>query len=895
MQLVLGIAADGRCHPDVLGGGEGALDRAIVGPIGLVDALEIQLGLTGPTAPRAVRIAAYLAKLESAGDARFWSASFAKDAWSTTTLLLGWRDSLVSSGWGGQPIGLPRADDLAAAEAAGPILPRGLADRLRSVTSAVPVRPGLRIERLTLLERQPRLPPGLRDLVAALRAAGVTIDHAVAGPGAVAGTDLARTQDALRGHEGVALTGDGSLVFVDADTSIMAAEAVADWLAAAPTGAQAGTLVLAPDGDTSLLDHALAARGLPALGLSAPSIWRGPFQILPLAFAVAWRPFDASALLDLLRLPQSPIPPFAANRLARALLEAPGLHGEAWQRAWRDIEALMLARGRDAGEADVEARVAARLVRWRDWTDGAQFARDAGIPAAEARRIAGRVAAWAAGLNARSDDRLLQGLVAAANAFCEAIDRLRPDPLPALLVDRILAEVLADGHADPSHVAEAGGLRAVQAPGAVCGPVTRLVWWNFVGPGERPPLSPWSDAERQAWAAAGVNLETAADVARRISESYAAVVGRVTERVLFVRPAMSGLEPTTAHPLAHQLRPLTEPAKDRVRWRAERLLADAQQRLAGRSWARTPAATLDPPDAVPTWRVPASVVGRLADRRESATSLQNLLACQLGWLAQDVLGLRAGGLTALPSDHQLLGNLAHALARELLPPGPPPPLADIRARAVARLEALAPQLAAPLLRPERAAELAAARARVPLALESLVRVLHERGLEIVGVETEREAEIDGLRLRGRLDVLVRRGDALGVVDLKWTRSLRRYVDEVADGAAVQLAVYGAIAEPAAQGTTGAYFLLRQSRLLAPHGSFLANERIDAARDLGETFGAVHGDWRIWRGLAAGGEAHAAGVEGAAVLRPTTLDFEASPDPCRFCDLKGLCRIDVEAS
>lgn len=79
MQLFFGMAADGRTFPDHPGTGNGAVDCAVVGPAGLVDALEAQLGLLGPQVPKAVRIAAYVTKLRAAGDGRFWSASFGKD------------------------------------------------------------------------------------------------------------------------------------------------------------------------------------------------------------------------------------------------------------------------------------------------------------------------------------------------------------------------------------------------------------------------------------------------------------------------------------------------------------------------------------------------------------------------------------------------------------------------------------------------------------------------------------------------------------------------------------------------------------------------------------------------------------------------------------------------
>ena len=304
---------------------------------------------------------------------------------------------------------------------------------------------------------------------------------------------------------------------------------------------------------------------------------------------------------------------------------------------------------------------------------------------------------------------------------------------------------------------------------------------------------------------------------------------------------------------------------------------------------------IDAPVGRASWDVPATALARLEGRRESATALGRLLNCQLSWFAQDVLRVRPGRFAEIPGADQLFGNLAHEIANRLLPPGPPPPLADIRTRATALFDDLLPRIAAPLQQPELAGELAAARERVPAALEALVRMLHDRGLEVVGAELDREGAAKGLALQGRLDLLVRRGSASAVVDLKWTRSVRRYRDEIADGRAVQLAVYGAIADPhGAAMASGGYFLLRQRRLFAERGSLLADEDIEALRDQTDTLRVVIDDWGTWRSLLDQGVVVAAGVGEAAALRPAGLVFEASNDPCKFCDLTGLCRVRVEA-
>lgn len=887
MKLVFGLGADGRVWPET-SSVAGDLDDGVVGPQGLASLIETQLGLGGPTVSRPARVASWLTKLRAAGPGRFWDRSFEKDAWSTAGTLLDWRDALVAGGWAGQRIGSPRVDDLADADQAGAPLSSGLSDRLALAARSLATRPGLRIVSITLVEPRPLLPPVVARLVDALERAGVEISATPDPVPAAKGADLRRVQEALRGGAREPLTGDGSLVLIEADTALMAAETVADWLAAGPADA----VIVAPDGDTALLDRALNARGLPALGLSGASPWRGALQVLPLAFAAAWRPFNARALLDLLMLPRPPISRWAARRLARTLAEQPGVGGAAWLQAWTDIEAKLLELNADDG--DPQGRTDRTLGEWRLWVEVGIYDRSAGMPLEAIREVAGRVAAWAIRTDAGGQDPLLLGVASAAGALVDAATRLELPRIPALLLERMVGQVLADGVSNPAHVAETGALRAVRTPGALWGPAPRVIWWGFAGPGEKVAGERWDRAEREALAAAGVSLESAAGAAARIGAGYVRAMMNSGEQMLLVRPALSGGEQTTAHPLAHQLRPILQGAAEGVFFRAERLLAEPAINLAWRTIRRTPVDTLDTPQAVAQWTLEADLSATLDRRVESATSLERLFNCQMGWFAQDVLGLRRGRHAQLPDASRLFGSLAHEIARRLLPPGAPPPLASVRASALALFDALLPAMAAPLAQPEHAGELAAAREQVPAAMEALVRLLHERGLEVVGAEVQRDGVFGDLPLTGRIDLLVRHGAEVAVLDLKWTRSERRYVSMVAEGAAIQLAVYHGLSRADGAVAPGGYFLLRQRRMIAGTGTFLTADPVEAVRPDGDTLRLVAQDWAAWKDLAGRGVLVAAGLPASAAARPDDLGFEAPDEPCRYCDLTGLCRINVEA-
>src|SRR5690606_3165304 len=140
------------------------------------------------------------------------------------------------------------------------------------------------------------------------------------------------------------------------------------------------------------------------------------------------------------------------------------------------------------------------------------------------------------------------------------------------------------------------------------------------------------------------------------------------------------------------------------------------------------------------------------------------------------------------------------------------------------------------------------------------------GLEVVGTELDRETVFaNGLSVHGRIDLVVRdASQGLGVIDLKWTRSESRLHTDMAEGRALQLATYGAIADPAAVApASGAYYLLNQRRLIGPVGAIVADEEIEASRSLADTWTDLMETWRLWRYQASLGSALGTGLPEAA--------------------------------
>jgi len=906
MDIVFGLWADGGAWPPHGGGPGGALGAPVVGPAGLTDLLQTIYGLSGPPGSQVERTAAWQRALEAADDGhRFYSASLAADPWSTARLLLDWRDQLVDAGWDpAARYDAPRLADLAAAEAAaeaaGTELPRGPADQVSELSAAIRAdAAAAHPARLRLIDRRGDLPTAMRRLVQALEHAGVVIEQLQPAPAAPEGTSLGRLQRHLLHGSDVDddARPDGTVVAARGSAAVLAGEIVADRLAAAPDGQR--TVVIAPPQDGSALDEALARRGAPRTGAVRPSPYRGSLQVLLLAFQVAWRPLDVQALLDLLLLENGPLPRRAAWRLARALENAPGIGNARWRHAWERIEEDLRGdhlSGDDAGSSDrTDRAVTDRIERWKAWTEPAGTDPQAGMAQAEALAICDRVAAWATARFQASDDPLFLATARLAADVRAALVRLERDRLPKPLVDRVIDQALDAGEHDPAVRAEASPWHVVAHPGAIWGPIDDVVWWDLRDEGEHARRAPWTGAERRELTAAGADMDDDARAARALSAAWERAVLHAGDRLLLVSVGLDADGDDTAHPLTHRIAPVADGVVRTAR--LEDAIYAHETELAGAPVRREPVVHAPPPEPVTTWPLPAGFFARLEGRRQSATSLENLLMCQLKWALRDVARIRPGSAGALPDASRLLGNLAHELAATLFQPGPPPDPDQVRARAETLLEELVPRSAAPLLQPEHAVDLVQARRRLPAALEALARTLARNGLDVVDAERWVEAQPEGAPpLHGAIDLLT--ADDAGtpaILDLKWTRSRRYRVEELQEGRAIQLATYGAMTTHAT--TTGApprggYFLLKQREFVTLEGTGLTGTTVRSERDLAATWDAVVTSWHAWQDAARSGGLLATGVD-PEIERPTGVSIERDAK-CEWCDFATICRVGARA-
>lgn len=881
--VVFGLGCDGTAWPETASAADAAIGAPVMGPNGLLGAIETALGLGLPQVASATRLAAWRAKLEAVSEGRFWQDSLAQDPLATAEALLRWRDGLIEGGWRpGAPGTSPRLLDLAAAETTGAPLPSGNADRLARAIGALSA--GLApMERISLIDGRMGLPAGLARLVAALEASGVIVDE-VPEPASPAIGDPGRVQGTLRMGGAAILEGDDSFALLTAETETAAAEVLADWLAAQRGE---GRVIIIADQPTAALDAALARRHLPALGVSRASALRGVLQLLPLVIATRWHPFDAPRMLELLQARPSPLPRELRHALTDALVQAPGRGGPGWMAAMTEGMAAHGRRLADEEAADPSRKAVTRLKRAQERV--AMLVKAplvdpvAGMAVDELRALCGLLAAWSSE-QGHGDARALFGaLCSASGALAEAASASGRAILPRVELERLLAATLEPGLPDPEAQEQAAPWIVLRDPAAMWGFAETVIWWGLRQP-SLPARAPWSRAERAALTGDGCLLPEAAARLAALSAGWRRPLLFARRQALLVAVPPAGDPHARRHPFLDELRECLAKAPSSTRPQAEQLLADPQARLLGVMLARVGIAAATLPKARQAWTIPtASVAQREV---ESASSIERLLGCSYAWVGQYAARLRPGRVAEIPQDQQLAGLLAHRLAQEVFQPGLPPAPDVAQATAEGRLPALLEEMAAPFLAPGSAAEVARLREALPQAMRALAELLAKHGITVIETEAQREAmdvPEPGQRFIGTLDLLLQGPEGQSaVLDLKWTRTDRYRRAEVRDGQAVQLAAYVGLVRAE---NNAAFFMLAQRSVIAPEGSIFAGGE---GPGLLATWQDALASRRARMATLAAGTLRAQGVgwkQGHADADGATL---AGRPPCRVCDFARLC-------
>ena len=506
MHIVFGLHLDGlQPRPP-----QTSVGAATLGPLGLLEVLETQLGLPAPEVHPSEAAFAYLRCLrEATSSNRFFHRSLEVDPVNVARTLLRWREQWYEAGWDGTfPDGAAArlADMAVVEELARDHVPLGFGQRLQRISQALAKRT-TQTARIELYTPIGDFPHAWQRVLAALPcevAPGLDLS-----PSGRPGSDLALVQTrllALAGADGIGvpapetLQGDGSLLVVKSASRDLSADAIAEFLLATVEDAQ--TLLVA-EHDGSILDNAFERAGLPRCGFSNHARFRAAPQVLRLGLALLWEPVDPRRILQFLMHSTGPLPTWVRSRIAGAVAESPGIGGPKWIEALRWIERTQ----REQHEA-TEEEIRELRANVEFWLEGERYDFRSGAPLDVLGARIQRVASWAAMRLNTAADGAEATLFAAAHAQAEALlaglQDLARERVPRLELERLIDEVNTAAP-DPSFFGEAGHVRATTSPCAVTSLWPTVVWWNLAPPPTGVSY-PWSRRELAGLRETGVHL-----------------------------------------------------------------------------------------------------------------------------------------------------------------------------------------------------------------------------------------------------------------------------------------------------------------------------------------------------------------------------------------------------
>ena len=841
-----------------------AVGEITVGPQGFLGLLESDLGIPQVASHPSESRAAYRDCLAECDDwVRFYHRSFGVDPVGVARTLDDWRQQWYLHGWDGRfpdQVG-GRLGDMAAVESqAAERVPPGTGQRLRTVLALLKQR-RTQVREVELLDNTDDLPSMWRLL---LERFDCSTTPASTGR-APRDSDLGKLQALLTSNLARPLSGDGSLVVVRAFSRDVTAQATAEMLRQLDDPSQAVVVAIR---DGIILDNALRRVGHPRAGFQHYSPFRAANQVLKLAFALIWQPLDPHGLLQFLIHPINPLPWRVRGRLAEAVASQPGIGGPAWQQTMAKI---------DGDQTDgVEF-----------WTTPARYDPSRGAPVEGIRVRASRVVAWLATRRATTEDAEERAVFGAAYSQSAALARTLGQlgdggrqRISKIELDSLIDEATRSPP-DASVVAEAGHVPVTSHPGNVTEATDKVFWWDLAP--QRPDLtSPWSKAERDTLAAAGVDLPTPENQLAADKRAWLRPVLNCRKRLVLV---------------VHEDDEGRHPLWGRIREQIRRGWVDVpldEILLRGKDTQLVQPAIPAPPldrKPLPTPRRWWHIDQRLPIRdTESYTSLNKTCYYPHEWALTYAARLRSGGINEVADGAMLKGSLAHRLfERFFTEHGDWASLHDpeIHRWLELAIQDLIEKEGAVLLENGRGVD----RQQVITTLEqALVRLLgHLRTANVQTVKSEQAVKrsFPGGVLHGEADLVVVGPDGnQAVLDAKWG-SERYREEEIEAGRHLQLAVYGYALGETAWPSTG-YYIVTTGNVVAPDARFFPKALAAGGETVESVWrtSLVTRNWRLEQ-FARGEIEVNADAEPDADSEPPAGGLESRVEPDRFDEFRWL--------
>ena len=811
MKITLGYFISGKAYCPLPASGARAGEMTC-GATALISLLETMYGLPVIETPQLVRVAQYERALATADNGnRFYSKSFAVDSLGAAFYLLAKRDELLmASGTDFHIAGLKDATgmlaDMAEVEKNASLLAPGIPDRLRVVVAEI--KKGLipcNIEKILLIEPETWWELLWQELFRTIKKAGSVIEQTKiklpesTGDLAIAKSFLGKSLSS----EKKKAQGDGSCLLIEAVNISEAADAAVVCIRNMLDKGK--RVVVVSEGPTEELHFAMRRFDLPSSGCTIDSWGQDALQILPLFLQLLYAPCDPWKMQQFLSLSISPLPRKLRVALSDIIADTGGTGGKKWKTVIEEYLKSFSGKERADKEKLTEIWLRPGIVPSKN-----------SLKSKDLTQICSDFRAWA--LKRRHADENNDSSFAFAAMQAETLSiivdaRNQPEWTSAELV-RVLSDIAESFPSVQAYKREKGGTEGVFSPGAILAPTDAIVWWNATESSVPSLPHPfWSGKNLTQLKENGVCLQRASEVLDRQRSAWFKAAGFAKERLLLFFARLSGdtRERDEVHPIWHELiAPFTpESAANCIIHARDVLNSQTGDQLFTNSSRKYSVARL--PAFREVWNIPPK---KLVSREyESPSSLEMLIGCPLQYVLNYNADIRPTSLLGLPEDAQLYGKVAHeVLERYLTSCKKWPDPSEAGKEAGILFDKYIQEEASILLLPGCDAERARLKAAVMASARVLADILKNGGYEVEGVETEIKKDTGAGPVRGFCDLILRKIDGSGILDLKWSGgTYRRKLLE--KGRATQLAAYSRMSEK--YPPTG-FFIIKNATLLTIH-------------------------------------------------------------------------------
>ncbi|MEZ5043913.1 MAG: PD-(D/E)XK nuclease family protein [Saprospiraceae bacterium] len=820
MIIQFGLALDDISYPlppHSIGG------FATLGPKNLLYTLESHLGFTGyPNDNDYLRIEQYrqalLQHLQVDNNA-FYLSSFAADQFATATELLSRRDELLLAGWDfsiTQPMPT-RLATLAAVESlvrapaeevAELPLVFGYADRWKAIIDLIDQYHHPLTE-IRLTEPFPLLPYYLQRFFKHLEKQGVKL-VVPQEEDTFPDTDLGRFQQRLQAadKEKIQLKGDGSLLLIQGKRETDIASYLAK-IFQKNTGFK--PLCLIPD-KSRVLDNALIKEGLPSMGILSASLARPTLQVLKLVTVFLWEPINPYKILEFVSLSIKPLHDDLAKAIANYMAQYPGLGSDGWNTMiHRFFEYL-----ENRNQYESQLKPWAIREEFEFWFNRPRYDVARVVPKEDVLAIFDRLHRWAHN-KFEEDGNQNQSLIVLGEQAKRIVDLLQTLPethLSYLELERIVKTIYEPAPVEVQ-AAECHHMPFIHHPAALTDKVDQLLWWNFTQHEPDHFFSRWYLNERKhlqekAILLVGPQEENAVMLWQRKNPLL-----KVKTRLVLVIPELVEGSVVHAHPLFGDLA-ATFTQLSSITWSIDE--HEEKSPLMATFFALPKAL----PHAARTLGKPPVFINidssyTLAEReQESLTSLEDLFYYPYQWVFKHKIKLRKSTILSVVKEHTLMGNLAHRFFEKLF--GEDVPIDQWNKEKIA---SWIDQESEPLLKKEgaifllygREPEKVAFLKKVKYAAWNLIYLIQKNQWEVEASEKTLEGKFQDIEVKGRADLVLKRGEERAILDLKWRGASRRE-SMIKNGEDLQLVLYARLLSPENGWAHTAYYVMDRARLIA---------------------------------------------------------------------------------